>query len=103
MTYNHKDKLRGCIGTFQPDKLGKNLQSYSIVAATKDQRFLPVKPIELPFMTCEISLLTNFEKIEEAFDWEVGKHGIEIEFKDESNNIYRGTYLPHVAAAQGWN
>jgi len=36
-------------------------------------------------------------------DWEVGKHGIEIEFTGEGGRIHRGTYLPHVASEQDWN
>ena len=28
----------------------------------------------------EISLLSQFEKLEDPLDWEVGKHGIEVEF-----------------------
>jgi len=32
-------------------------------------------------LTCGVSLLTDFEKVENPLDWEVGKHGIEIDFK----------------------
>ena len=35
---------------------------------------------EVPHLRCEISILSNFENIQEPLDWEVGKHGIEIEF-----------------------
>ena len=42
--------------------------------------------------------MIDFEVIEDPYDWEVGKHGIEIEFCDEDEIVYRGTYLPHVAA-----
>ncbi len=55
--------LRGCIGTFKPDKLGKTLQSYSIIAALKDSRFPPIQKKELPILHCEVSLLSNFEQI----------------------------------------
>ena len=49
-------------------------------------------------------------------DWEVGKHGIEVEFttgqlldigagSGGSGNarVYRGTFLPNVAPEQGWD
>lgn len=49
-------------------------------------------------------------------DWEVGKHGIEIEFTEDgiiddgagsggsgSGRVYRGTFLPNVATEQGWD
>ena len=59
---------------------------------------------ELPELNVEISLLSNFEPIDDPTDWEVGKHGIEIEFKDgQSPRVYRGTFLPNVAPEQGWN
>ena len=56
----------------------------------------------------EISLLSNFEKTEDPLDWEVGTHGIEVEFhgpvdSPQVGTIYRGTYLPQIAAEQGWN
>ena len=36
----------------------------------------------------------------------MGTHGIEVEFQGPSNNsnkIYRGTFLPNVAPEQGWD
>lgn len=33
-------------------------------------------------MTISLSMLHSFEERASALDWEVGKHGIEIEFKD---------------------
>ena len=36
-------------------------------------------------LRCEISLLSDFEEITDPLDWEVGKHGIEIEFKGPLN------------------
>ncbi len=104
VTYYLDGRLRGCIGTFKEDLLGQNLQSYSIIAAVRDSRFAPILAKELPRITCEVSLLSHFEKIEHPLDWEVGKHGIEIEFNDqEGGGPYRGTYLPHVASEQGWD
>ena len=35
--------------------------------------------------------------------WEVGKHGIEIDFKDSKGKSYGGTFLPEVALEQKWN
>ena len=48
-------------------------------------------------------MLSNFEPITDPTDWEVGKHGIEIEFKDSDGRPYRGTFLPNVAPEQGWD
>lgn len=73
--------LRGCIGTFASNKLGQTLQQYSLVAAVKDRRFPPIAMQELnDSLRVEVSLLSNFEKIENPLGWEVGTHGIEVEF-----------------------
>ena len=53
----------------------------------------------MPHLSVEVSLLSNFEVIQNPLDWVVGTHGIEIEFKDEDEEVYRGTYLPHVASS----
>ncbi|TNV75584.1 hypothetical protein FGO68_gene11976 [Halteria grandinella] len=104
VTYYLDGRLRSCIGTFKPDMLGKTLQSYSIIAALKDHRFPPVQLKEVPHLTCEVSILSQFEQIAHPLDWEVGKHGIEIEFSGEDDGeTYRGTYLPQVAKEQGWD
>ena len=94
VTWHFDHKLRGCIGTFKADKLGKNLQEYSLIAAFKDSRFPPIQKKELPHLSVDVSLLSHFEDIQNPLDWEVGKHGIEIEFTDEKGRLYRGTYLP---------
>lgn len=64
-----------------------------------------------------MSLLTNFEKGNDAFDWEIGKHGIIIELEEgienycedvshtkvfEDDEYYRATYLPEVPKPRGW-
>ncbi|CAB4003614.1 Hypothetical predicted protein, partial [Paramuricea clavata] len=48
------------------------------------------------------SLLTNFEEGDNCFDWEIGIHGIRIEFYNEKGNKRTATYLPEVAREQGW-
>ena len=53
---------------------------YSLIAALQDDRFPPIEESELPSLSVNVSILTNFEQIEDPLDWEVGKHGIEIEF-----------------------
>mmetsp|Transcript_53085 Transcript_53085/g.72701 ORF Transcript_53085/g.72701 Transcript_53085/m.72701 type:complete len:162 (+) Transcript_53085:56-541(+) len=103
ITWMKNGDLRGCIGTFQANKLGKTLQRYSLIAAVQDTRFDPISMDELPTLRAEVSLLTNFEEIQDPLDWEVGKHGIEIDFKDAAGRDYGGTFLPNVAPEQGWN
>ena len=97
--------MRGCIGTFAEDgKLGETLSRYSLISAVQDTRFMPINESELPQLSCEISLLSNFEVIQDPLDWQIGTHGIEIEFKPDMNasKVCRGTFLPSVAPDQGW-
>ncbi len=49
-----------------------------------------------------MSLLVNFQENKKAYDWQVGRHGIEI-FFSQNNRNYSGTFLPEVAAEQKWD
>jgi uncharacterized protein (TIGR00296 family) len=98
-----KDKcLRGCLGTFSPDDLEKNLMLYSYYAAFKDHRFIPISLKEIPHLHCSVSLLVNFEDGKDAFDWEVGKHGIQIQFKIGYKK-HNATFLPEIASERNWD
>ena len=84
--------LRGCIGTFKSDNLEKNLKQFSLTAAFEDPRFSPIKLNEVKNLNVGISLLTNFEKAKDCYDWEIGKHGVQIQFL----KYYHATFLPEV-------
>ena len=92
------DSLRGCIGCFDPLKLWKGLAEYAVIAGMHDHRFSPIAKPELPGLTVAVSLLHSFEDCADAFDWEVGKHGIRL-FVDG----HRSTFLPEVAAERAWS
>lgn len=97
----HKS-LRGCIGTFDPLPLSSGLQTYALTSAFEDTRFSPIPPSLLPSLSCNITLLADFETCTSPLDWELGTHGLRISF------IYRGkrygaTYLPDVAVDQEWS
>jgi hypothetical protein len=96
----HKEgALRGCIGSFTPDKpLYLVVQDMAISAATKDYRFSRVKENELKKIDIEISVLTPMKKIDSVDEIVLGKHGIYI--KKGTN---RGTFLPQVATSTGWD
>ena len=49
-----------------------------------------------------VSLLYNYEKNKKWNEWEVGKHGIIIEFQSQGHH-YQATYLPEVAEEQEWS
>ncbi|KAK9452633.1 AMMECR1 domain-containing protein [Dipodascopsis uninucleata] len=88
-------RLRGCIGTFEPQPLAQGLMSYAKIAAFDDNRFNPISRKELEHLECGVSLLTDFEEASDPFDWEWGVHGIRISFI-VSGRRYSATYLPDV-------
>ncbi|KAF2278317.1 ammecr1 family protein, partial [Westerdykella ornata] len=109
VTYNtlHKvgrrwdKRLRGCIGTFEPQELESGLRSYALTSAFDDRRFPSIRPSELPSLECSVTLLTDFEPVLDPFDWTIGVHGLRISFVHD-NHCYGATYLPDVAKEQGW-
>lgn len=93
--------LRGCIGTFEALDLDEGVAEYALISALQDTRFSPIRKSELPTLQVAVTLLTDFEEVDDAFDWEVGVHGIRLSFTDRGRR-YGSTYLPDVAAEQGW-
>ena len=89
-------ELRGCIGTFQPLNLHDGLKEYAITSALRDTRFDPISKEELSKLNCSVSLLTNFEPASSWNDWQIGTHGIRIEFVNEKGHKRNATYLPEI-------
>jgi AMMECR1 domain-containing protein len=79
-----------------PQPLDKLLPKYTLISAFQDTRFDPIRKAELPKLNVAVSLLINFEEGKDALDWEVGKHGIIIDFEVDGRD-YNGTFLPEVA------
>lgn len=96
-------KLRGCIGTFTSTSLHHGLREYAITSACKDSRFDPVTADDFSRLHCSISLLLDFEVADHYLDWQIGVHGIRIEFHNEKGSKKAATYLPEVSLEQGWN
>lgn len=96
-------KLRGCIGTFSAMNLHEGLREYAITSAFKDTRFSPIAKDEVVHLHCAVSILTNFEDGQDYLDWEIGRHGIRIEFVNEKGHKKTATYLPEVSVEQGWD
>ena len=96
-------QLRGCIGTFSPMNLTQGLREYAITSAINDSRFSPISRDEYPLLSCAVSILTQFEPCSSYVDWDIGLHGIRIEFLNERGARRSATYLPEVAHEQGWN
>lgn len=116
-------RLRGCIGTFNAMHLHTGLREYAATryylihsrseyfltnfkcivshSAFKDSRFNPITREELPRLHVSVSILRHFEDGADYLDWEVGVHGIRIEFHNEKGSKRTATYLPDVAMEQG--
>ncbi|XP_045597269.1 uncharacterized protein CG5902 isoform X3 [Procambarus clarkii] len=99
-----KDKrLRGCMGTFSHINLHAGLREYAATSAFKDSRFQPIGRDELPRLGVSVSILRHFEDGRDYRDWDIGVHGIRIEFLNERGAKRTATYLPEVAPEQGWD
>lgn len=94
-------RLRGCIGTFNSMDLNLGLREYATTSAFHDSRFNPITLDEVPRLHVSVSILRHFEDSEGYLDWEIGVHGIRIEFTNEKGVRKSATYLPEVAAEQG--
>ncbi|RHZ76493.1 hypothetical protein Glove_197g43 [Diversispora epigaea] len=102
VVHHDQPRLRGCIGNFEPLPLHSGLKEYAITSAIHDRRFAPITARELTNLSCGVSLLTQFEDADDYLDWEIGVHGIWIEFVDDHNRRRSATYLPEVAEEQCW-
>jgi len=92
-------ELRGCIGYIYGAKaLREAVRDCTVEAATRDQRFAPLKSGEEQAVNIEISVLTPPQKIDTIKAIEIGKHGLII-----SKGMHRGVLLPQVPLEWGWN
>lgn len=98
-TKNGNTGLRGCIGTFDSMELDTNVKQYSLIAALDDHRFKPISASELESLECGVTILKDFEPVNDPFDWQVGTHGVKASFGGSSS----ATFLPSVAVEQGWD
>lgn len=94
-------ELRGCIGCLEPVSFRPGLSEYALRSSLQDRRFPPVKLEEVPQLTCRLSILYQFETCEHVHDWQVGMHGVLINFADQTGRQYSATYLPEVAREHG--
>lgn len=69
------------MGTFVPSKLSENVLRFAYISGFKDPRYPPISKEENSLLSVYVSVLHSFEPIEDAFDWDLGTHGINIEFE----------------------
>ncbi|MFA6133280.1 MAG: AmmeMemoRadiSam system protein A [Phycisphaerae bacterium] len=100
VTLTNRGSLRGCIGTFQPDRPLGELIVHMGAAAAHDSRFAlnPITASELPHLKVEVSVLSPLRETAEPDKLEIGKHGIYI-----VRGRWAGCFLPEVATDMGWS
>ncbi len=100
VTLTNRGMLRGCIGTFHPNKpLAEQIVEMASAAA-RDPRFTydPIMPGEVAGLTVQVSVLSELTAIENPLDIELGVHGIYI-----VRGAGGGCFLPEVATETGWS
>jgi AmmeMemoRadiSam system protein A len=100
VTLRKGQRLRGCIGTFEPtDDLAAMIRRMA-VAAAGDPRFTgsPISAAELPEIRIELSLLSPLERLGDPALVEIGRHGIYLKHPEGT-----GCFLPEVASERNWS
>lgn len=106
VTLNKPDgKLRGCIGQILSyDPIVKTTIKMAKAAATKDNRFKPVKTKELAGLKIAVSVLSAPEKVNSFEEIHLGQHGIILnKFGKEGSLKASAVFLPTVAPANRWD
>jgi len=98
VTLKKNGQLRGCIGSFFPEKpLYQLVQEMAIAAAVNDPRFPPLQYNELEDIKIEISVLSPLRRISSPEEIELEKHGVYLKYGART-----ATFLPQVATETGW-
>ena len=84
-------QLRGCIGTFEPTtvNVAQEIISNAVSSATRDPRFMPVTPAELPDLTYSVDVLTKPMPVNSTKELDPRKYGVIVESSGR-----RGLLLP---------
>lgn len=94
-------QLRGCIGTVAEVPLAR-LFDYAVKASQFDSRFSPINLREIQNISCTVSILHCFESCSHSHDWEIGTHGIIVQFSLDGIER-KSTFLPNVMVEQRWS
>lgn len=104
VTLKRGKQLRGCCGLVgQPVPLADALLNAAHRTAREDNRMPAISPTELPYLSLDVTLLSDTEKINAVGEdvlnhFEIGKHGLRL---SQGNNA--GLLLPSVPVEQGWS
>jgi AmmeMemoRadiSam system radical SAM enzyme/AmmeMemoRadiSam system protein B/uncharacterized protein (TIGR00296 family) len=102
--------LRGCCGFLgRPTPLSQALLESAQKTAREDHRMPAICKIELPYLTCDVTILSaplpvDGPALERPHQVVIGSHGLRIFTPRDSRFGERsGLLLPSVAVDQGWN
>jgi AmmeMemoRadiSam system protein A len=76
-----KGNLRGCIGTFAPERktVAEEIMANAVRSSTRDPRFSPVSPDELSSLEYSVDVLTSPEPVAGETDLDPKKYGVIVE------------------------
>ena len=91
VTLHIGDSLRGCIGTISPVRncIADEIRANGVSACSRDPRFNPVRPDELPLITYSVDVLGDAEDIDSEDELDVKRYGVIV-----TNGDRRGLLLP---------
>ncbi|MBR3392242.1 MAG: AmmeMemoRadiSam system protein A [Firmicutes bacterium] len=91
VSLHEHDRLRGCIGTIAPttDCLAREIIQNAVSACSRDPRFSPVRPEELPWLEISVDVLGEPEDIASPDQLDVKRYGVIV-----SRGARRGLLLP---------
>ena len=82
--HNKNEDLRGCIGTFMPiqKNVAEEIIQNAVSACSRDHRFSPITPEELPNLKYEVSLLSEPEEVRDVSGQDPEKYGLIVRTAD---------------------
>ncbi|MDD5748973.1 MAG: AmmeMemoRadiSam system protein A [Actinomycetota bacterium] len=91
VTIKKRGELRGCIGTIAPiqNSIAEEIRENAISSATRDPRFPPITPDELPELTYSVDVLEESEDIESIEELDPKIYGVIV-----SSGYRQGLLLP---------
>jgi len=94
VTIHLHGKLRGCIGTIEPTRatLAEEVIGNAVSAASRDPRFPPITPEELPELEFKVDVLFPPEEIEDESSLDPSQYGVIV--SSRRNPAKRGLLLP---------
>ena len=105
MTWTFRMVYESMLSLVQWKIPGKTIcyNQWSFIIGVLVSRFSPVARSELTNLQVSVSILCQFEDGLDWTDWDLGTHGIRIEWYSERGNRKTATFLPEVPLSQGWD